>query len=69
MEKIFTVLPETHDSDDVRWQDNGEIKGFGYRPKGEENIGLMRYPQCGRENYAMSVSSSVCTWCNFDANK
>lgn len=30
---------------------------------------LVRCPECGRENYAMSVSSGICAWCGYDANK
>ena len=32
-------------------------------------IYLVRCPKCGRENYAPNVSSGICTWCGFDANK
>ena len=30
---------------------------------------LVRCPKCKRENYAMAVSSGVCCWCRYDANK
>lgn len=30
---------------------------------------LVRCPNCDKENYAMAVSSGVCAWCGFDANK
>lgn len=30
---------------------------------------LVRCPKCKRENYAMSVSSGICAWCGYDANK
>ena len=30
---------------------------------------LVRCPKCKRENYAMAVSSGVCCWCGYDANK
>lgn len=29
---------------------------------------LVHCPKCGRENWAMSVSSGVCCWCGYDAN-
>lgn len=59
--------PETHDSDDIRM--HGKYEGFGYRSKEDGGIGLIRCPDCGRENYAMSVASGVCCWCGFKANK
>ena len=30
---------------------------------------LVRCPKCKKENYAMAVSSGVCCWCGYDANK
>lgn len=30
---------------------------------------LVRCPKCKRENYSMAVSSGVCAWCGYDANK
>ena len=30
---------------------------------------LVRCPKCGKENYAMAVSSGVCAFCGYDANK
>ncbi len=30
---------------------------------------LVRCPKCKRENYAMLVSSGICTWCGYDANE
>lgn len=30
---------------------------------------LVRCPKCKRENYALAVSSGICAWCGFDANK
>jgi ribosomal protein L37E len=30
---------------------------------------MERCPKCGRENYALNVSSGICTWCSWDANK
>lgn len=38
----------------------------------KDNMGktyLVRCPKCGKENYAPSVSSGVCAWCGYDANK
>jgi len=58
-----------HDSDEIRFIDNGEEKGFGFKAKDDGKIGLEKCPKCGKENYAMNVLSGVCTWCSFDANK
>lgn len=30
---------------------------------------LVRCPKCKKENHAMAVSSGVCCWCRYDANK
>ena len=29
---------------------------------------LVNCPKCGKENWAISVSSGVCAWCGYDAN-
>lgn len=39
---------------------NFEVNGKTY---------LVRCPKCGKENYALAVSSGVCCWCGYDANK
>lgn len=42
-------------------------KGFGYvNDKGKTC--MQRCFECGRENWAMAVSSGICAWCPFDAN-
>ena len=69
MKLEIKVNPKEYDSDDVVIRD-GKFMGTGYKPKeGEDRICLMRCPKCGRENYAMNVTTGVCTWCGFDANK
>lgn len=30
---------------------------------------LVRCPECHRENWGPAVSSGMCAWCGFDANK
>ncbi len=30
---------------------------------------LVRCPKCKKENYALQVSSGICAWCGYDANK
>ena len=65
----FQIIKNTedHDSDDVIM--HGQHKGFGYKFKKDGKIGLIRCPDCGKENYAMSVSTGVCCWCGWDVNK
>lgn len=29
---------------------------------------MIRCIECGKENWAMAVSSGTCAWCGFDAN-
>lgn len=44
---------------------DGKYAGF----KSNGKTYLQRCPKCDKENYAMNVSSGICTWCGFDANK
>ena len=30
---------------------------------------LIRCPKCGKENYALQVSSGICSWCGFDGRE
>lgn len=30
---------------------------------------MVRCPKCDAENYMPNVSSGICTWCGWDANK
>jgi len=62
------VLPtqENFDSDDFRFEIEGELKGFGFIVKKDSQIGLTRCPKCGQENYAMAVLSGTCAWCGFN---
>ncbi len=59
-----TKNSKDHDSDNVFLM--GKHKGFAYLGRKNKNLGLMRCPECGKENYAMSVSSGECAWCDFD---
>jgi ribosomal protein L37E len=50
-------------SDDIR-----KGKGYGYRAK-TGKICMEKCFSCGKENYALAVSSGTCAWCGYDANK
>lgn len=54
-------------NNDVCWEVDGKDRGFGYKT-GKGTYGLIRCPECRKENYAMNVSSGLCTWCPFNAN-
>lgn len=56
--------PQGYDSDDVRLG----TSGFGYIGKKDKHLGLLRCPECGKENYALNVSSGICAWCGWDMN-
>lgn len=68
---IIKKTPEDYDSDDVYFDVDGVRRGYGFVPKNPEKkgkIALTKCPLCGKENYAMSVSSGQCAWCPFNAN-
>lgn len=44
-----------------------EAKGNGYIDK-QDKICMIRCFECGKENYAMNVSSGFCTWCGYNPN-
>jgi ribosomal protein L37E len=41
--------------------------GHGYQRE-DGTLCMIRCFSCGRENYALSVSSGLCAWCGHDAN-
>lgn len=43
-----------------------EGKGVGYERDGFKC--MIKCFDCGKENYAMAVTSGRCAWCGFDAN-
>lgn len=43
-----------------KMQENFEADGSIY---------LIICPKCNKENYATAVSSGICVWCGYDANK
>ena len=62
--------PDTNDSDDLRFFDGERrISGFAYLGKDNKTIGLIRCPECDRENYGPNVSTGICSWCGFDTHK
>ncbi len=69
---IIQKTDTNYDSDDVRFEVDGEIRGFGFKPKkyDDEKLALVKcpMPECGRENYSLAVLDGVCVWCGFDAN-
>ncbi len=69
MKQIIYKTPADFDSDNVHWQVGKEKKGFGYRGKDDNKIGLITCPKCDLENYAMAVSAGICAFCGFDANE
>lgn len=74
MKKIYLVIekqPDNYDHDLVRFNVDGEIKGFGFiaRKPDDQTIALEKCPLCGRENYAMNVASGQCTWCEFNTSQ
>jgi ribosomal protein L37E len=44
-------------------------KGSGYIDETNGRICMERCFACGKENYALAVSSGTCAWCGHDANK
>lgn len=41
----------------------------GYSLISDGKVFLMRCHKCGKENYALAVSSGQCAWCGYDANE
>ena len=37
--------------------------------KDNGKLGMIRCPKCGKENYALMVSTGICAWCGYDANE
>ncbi len=44
-----------------------EGQGHGYRDD-QGRVCMLRCFMCGRENYAMAVSTGGCAWCGYQAN-
>ena len=66
MLKIFVIFkPKNADHNDIRFEIDGELKGFGFISRKDNQLALTRCPICDRENYAMSVLTGQCVWCGF----
>lgn len=48
-------------------KDISQGNGFGFILP-NNHICMIRCFNCGRENYAMAVTSGFCSWCGFNAN-
>jgi len=60
---------DSYDIDNVNYFDqNGKKIGHGYRSKKNGTFHIVKCPVCEKENYALSISSGLCAFCNFDAN-
>ncbi len=57
--------PDSYDHNDIVFSNTG----CGYIGKNSKKIGLLRCPECERENYSMAVSSGQCASCGWDANE
>ncbi|MFH2143075.1 MAG: hypothetical protein ABIJ97_11665 [Bacteroidota bacterium] len=61
--------PNTYDHNDLYLGD----KWIGYVGKkernGEVSIGLVKCPECRKENYAMAVLDGQCAWCGWEINR
>lgn len=57
--------PSTHDHDDLYYND----QWIGFVPHTSKKRCLVKCPKCGRENYAMAVTTGVCAWCAYDVTK
>ena len=55
------INPASWDHDSVHL---GE-KGYAYISKDRQRLGLVRCPECEKENYALAVSSGQCGWCPY----
>jgi ribosomal protein L37E len=47
---------------------NKELPRGMFWTRDNTSIYLVRCPECKMENYAMNVSSGMCTWCGYNAN-
>lgn len=57
---------ENHDVFFFDQKGNKQI-GYAYLCKKDKKVGLVRCPQCKRENYVSSILRGKCAWCKFDA--
>lgn len=63
---LITKTPNDYDSNDITFLHPKHGKrGAGYQSKENGSIGLLRCPECNRENYAMAVATGCCAFCEF----
>jgi len=62
----YKIIKTPYDYDNIEFIGT-PYKGDGYIGK-DKKIGLIRCPMCGRENYAMCVTSGQCAWCEFNVH-
>lgn len=41
-------------------------KGYVFRDK-QNQVYLIKCPECGLENYSLNVASGICSWCGYKA--
>jgi len=46
-----------------------EKNGVGYKDRDTGLTCMIRCFECGRENYALAVSSGYCSWCRYTPNE
>jgi hypothetical protein len=44
-------------------------KGTGYEDRSTKLICMIKCFKCGKENYAISISSGFCCWCGYNPNE
>ena len=60
--------PRDYDHDNIEFI-GMPFKGDGFIGKKSREIGLVRCPKCGRENYSMAVMSGVCSSCGYSVHE
>lgn len=64
MKLTIKTTPPGHDADNI-YITNGKKKGFAFITKNKSAIGLVKCPECEQENYALSVMTGECAWCEY----
>lgn len=61
--------PDHFDNTEIKFEVDGKLIGFGFIIKKTKEIGLIRCPECGKENYGPNVTTGICSFCGFNANQ